>query len=38
MKSYQIESWDHVKTVNPDTYIPPEVEKIAKQVPPLCTP
>jgi CotS family spore coat protein len=32
MKSYQIEGWDHVITVNPDTYIPPEVEKIAKQV------
>lgn len=32
MKSYQIEPWDQVRTVNPDTYIPPEVQKIAKQV------
>ncbi|GGE29020.1 spore coat protein I [Marinithermofilum abyssi] len=32
MKAYQIEPWNNVKRVNLDTYIPPEVEKIAKKV------
>ncbi|WP_363321598.1 CotS family spore coat protein [Polycladomyces subterraneus] len=32
MANYRIEPWNHVRTVNPDTYIPPEVDKIAKQV------
>jgi len=32
MKNYQIGPWDHVRTPHPDTYIPPEVERIAKQV------
>ncbi|MBD0381556.1 CotS family spore coat protein [Paenibacillus sedimenti] len=32
MASYQIQRWDQVPTANPDTHIPPKVEKIAKEV------
>lgn len=32
MDGYRISPWDHIRTADPDMYVPPEVEKIANRV------